>query len=134
MALSRNGIWLWTYTAVRERAAAATSMALTGHTSLVGYVPLPGRISRYLDDRANIQGTTSRMMTKVRLGHLMVLATVGRMLNWPACRARCVLCGDGIETVQHFVSDCKFLAPVEPGCGGRSVLHCRLRALLAAGG
>ena len=51
------------------------------------------------------------MMTKVRLGHLMVLATVGRMLKWLACRARCVLCGDGIETVQHFVSDCKFLAP-----------------------
>jgi hypothetical protein len=51
------------------------------------------------------------MMTKVRLGHLMVLVTVGRMLKWPAYRARCVLCGDGIETVQHFVSDCKFLAP-----------------------
>ncbi len=48
------------------------------------------------------------MMTKVRLGHLMVLATVGRMLKWPAYRRG--LCGDGIETVQHFVSDCKFLA------------------------
>jgi hypothetical protein len=41
-------------TAVRERAAAATAMALTGHTSLAGFVPLPGRISRYLDDRSNI--------------------------------------------------------------------------------
>ena len=29
----------------------------------------------------------------------------------PAYRARCVLCGDGIGTVQHFVNDYKFLAP-----------------------
>ncbi len=41
----------------------------------------------------------------------MVLATVGRMLHWPHSRARCVLCNDGIETVQHFVNDCRFLAP-----------------------
>jgi hypothetical protein len=73
---------------VRERAATATAMALAGHPSLASFFPLPGRISRCL-------GT--RMMTKVRLGHLMVLATVGRMLKWPAYQARCVLCEDGIE-------------------------------------
>jgi hypothetical protein len=58
------------------------------------------------------------MMTKVRLGHLMVLATVWRMLNWPA-RARRVLCGDEIETVQHFVSDCKFEQFLAPVCRAR---------------
>ena len=91
------------------RAAAETSAAIAEHTSLVGFVPNPGGLPLYLDDRSNIRGT--RMLTKVRLGHLMVLATVGRMLHWPHSRARCVLCDDGIETVQHFVNDCRFLAP-----------------------
>ena len=75
-------------TAVLGRAAAETSAAISEHTSLIGFVPHPGGISRYLDDRSNIRGT--RMVTKVRLGHLMVLATVGRMLHWPPTRARCV--------------------------------------------
>ncbi len=96
-------------TEVLGRAAAETSAAIAEHTSLIGSVPHPGGISRYLDDRSNIRGT--RMITKVRLGHLMVLATVGRMLHWPPTWARCVLCCDGAETVQHFVDDCKFLAP-----------------------
>ncbi len=34
-----------------------------------------------------------------------------RSLRELLTRARCVLCGDGTETVQHFVNDCKFLAP-----------------------
>ncbi len=41
----------------------------------------------------------------------LVLATVGRMLHWPHGRARCVLSDDGIESVQYFVNDCRFLAP-----------------------
>ena len=68
-------------TAVLGRAAAETSAAISEHTSLIGFVPHPGGISRYLDDRSNIRGT--RTITKVRLGHLMVMATVGRMLHWP---------------------------------------------------
>ena len=58
----------------------------------------------YLADSGKFQiHMINRMVTKVRLGHLMVLATVGRMLHWPPTRARCMLCGDGTETVQHFV-------------------------------
>ena len=58
-------------TAVLGRAAAETSAAIAEHRSLIGFVPHPGGISRYLDDRSNSRGT--RMVTKVRLGHLMVL-------------------------------------------------------------
>jgi hypothetical protein len=67
--------------AVRERAADVARADIAGHSSLRGFVPHPGGISRYLDDRSNIRGT--RTITKVRLGHLMVMATVGRMLHWP---------------------------------------------------
>jgi len=80
-------------TAVRERAADEARADIASRASLRGFVPHPGGLSSYLDDRSNIRGT--RMLTKVRLGHLMVLATVGRMLHWPAGRAQCVLCGEG---------------------------------------
>jgi hypothetical protein len=72
----------------RSGAADVARADIAVHASLRGFVPHPGGISRYLDDRSNIRGTS--MVTKVRLGHLMVLATVGRMLHWPPTRARCV--------------------------------------------
>jgi hypothetical protein len=59
--------------AVRERAVDVARADIAGHSSLRGFAPHPNGISRYLDDRSNIRGT--RMVTKVWLGHLMVLAT-----------------------------------------------------------
>ncbi len=53
-------------TAVLGRAAAETSAAIAEHRSLIGFVPHPGGISRYLDDRSNIRARP-RMVTKVRL-------------------------------------------------------------------
>jgi hypothetical protein len=60
--------------------------------SLRGFVPHPCDSGVIL---MTVRTLLERMVTKVRLRHLMVLAMVGRMLHWPASRARCVMCGDG---------------------------------------
>ena len=50
---------------------------------------------RYLDDRYNLAGT--RLLTKCRLGYVMLMQSVGRMLHWPEARATCAMCGAAVE-------------------------------------
>ena len=64
----------------------------------------------YLDDRSNLVGT--RLLTKCRLGYVMLMDNVGRMLNWPAARCVCVMCDDGAaEDMRHFLIECSALEP-----------------------
>jgi len=63
----------------------------------------------YLWDRSNRQGT--KLMTKARLGHLLLMQNVARVRGWPASKAVCVMCNGGVEDVTHFLLHCKVLAP-----------------------
>ncbi len=45
------------HTAVRERAADVARAGIASRASLRGFVPHPGGLSSYLDDRSNIRGT-----------------------------------------------------------------------------
>ena len=92
---------------VNLRALASASANIAGRSSLSLLSLRPHGIAHYLDDRKNMAGT--RLLAKVRLGHIMVMATVARMLGWPANRALCLLCHDDIESVRHFVQDCPVL-------------------------
>ena len=99
--------------AVMSRAQATEASLLSSSSSLAGYMMLGQsfvdgcRVS--LDDRSNIAGT--QLLTKCRLGHLLLLTNLGRMLGWPARATTCLMCGDGAETVEHFLMDCAFLEP-----------------------
>ncbi len=92
-----------------RRALASASANIAGRSSLSLLSLRPHGLAYYLDDRKNIAGT--RLLTKVRLGHIMVMVNVARMLGWPANRALCLLCHDAyeIESVRHFVQDCPVL-------------------------
>jgi len=116
--------------AVKDLALANESKELALRTNLNVYAELGHSHSdgmpRYLDDRSNLPGT--RLLTKCRLGYLMLMQTVGKMLNWPLAGGSCVMCGTGLEDVGHFLVDCVVLE------------SCRLRfraeattALLLAG-
>jgi len=116
--------------AVKDLAVANESREFAIRASLQSYAKLGHSHSygmpRYLDDRSNLQGT--RLLTKCRLGYLMLMQTVGKMLNWPLTGGTCVLCGAGAEDVEHFLVGCEVLE------------SCRLRfraeatsALLLAG-
>ena len=64
----------------------------------------------YLNDRSNLVGT--RLLTKCRLGYVLLMENVGRMLNWPPARCVCVMCDDeAVEDMQHFLIECKALEP-----------------------
>jgi len=63
----------------------------------------------YLWDRSNRQGT--KLMTKARLGHMLLMQNIARVRGWPASKAVCVMCKSGVEDVTHFLLHCKVLAP-----------------------
>ena len=66
-------------------------------------------VARYLDDTANRKA--ARFLTKCRLGHVMLMDTVARMMKWPLSGGHCVLCGDGeVEDMHHFLIRCPALA------------------------
>lgn len=83
----------------------------------------------YLDDRSNLVGT--RLLTKCRLGYVMLLQSVGKMLNWPPARCTCVMCeDDAVESMQHYLVECGALEP----CRVRFRTEARAALRLAGGG
>jgi len=83
----------------------------------------------YLDDRSNLVGT--RLLTKCRLGYVMLMDNVGRMLNWPATRCVCVMCDDGaVEDMRHFLIECSALEP----CRAHFRAEAKAALLLAGNG
>ena len=116
--------------ATSVRASESAAAALASSSLLSNYVQyrVCGKdgIARYLDDRANIQGT--RLLTKCRLGWLLTMAAVAKMMKWPEAGAQCLLCGEGAETVQHFVQECPFLE-----CCRTRMMSCIAQSLPEAG-
>ena len=83
--------------------------SISGHSSLASYALLEhtagAGLAQYLDDWSNRDGV--RLMTKCRLGYLMLMGTVSKLMAWPRAGGQCVLCGSGeIEDVPHFLQDC----------------------------
>ena len=59
-------------------------------------------VALYLGDTSNRDA--GRVVTMCRLGHIMLMKTVARLMKWPSAGARCVLCESGEEeNVDHFV-------------------------------
>ena len=68
-------------------------------------------------------------MSKCRLGHLLLMENVARVMDWPQLGAVCVLCDTGqAENVEHFLQRCPALAP----CRTR-LFHEAKRQLQSAG-
>jgi hypothetical protein len=113
----------------RVRDSISASIFQSASLSLCSYTPPLSGLPPYLDDRSILP--SSRLLTGARLGHLMVMVTVGRLLGWPKERAQCVLCQGGLEYVTHFLRDCVFLRP----CRARFLrgLQSSLPALRARG-
>jgi hypothetical protein len=62
----------------------------------------------YLDDWSNREGV--RMVTKCRLGYVLLMKTIARVLRWPLSGGRCVMCDSGeVEDVRHFLQRCSAL-------------------------
>jgi hypothetical protein len=100
--------------AVSAQGAAEQRDALLERSTLANYTRLelaPGGkdAAMYLWDRSNRPGT--KLMTKARLGHLLLMQNVARVRGWPASKAVCVMCNGGVEDVTHFLLHCKVLAP-----------------------
>ena len=86
--------------------------AIVARPSLSGFAELRqtarAGLAVYLDDRHNRPGV--RIMSKCRLGHIMLMKTVARMMQWPAAGGHCVLCGLAeVEDVPHFLQRCAAL-------------------------
>ena len=83
-------------------------------------------IPMYLDDWSNREGV--RLMSKCRLGHLMTMKRVARIMNWPRMGSVCVLCDTGqIEDVAHLVQYCPTMAP----CRERMIFELERRLAVA---
>jgi hypothetical protein len=50
-------------------------------------------------------------MTKCRLGYVMLMQNVGKILHWPPARCVCAMCGAAVEDVEHFLHGCVVLDP-----------------------
>ena len=61
----------------------------------------------YLDDRSNVLGT--RLLSKCRLGDILLMVRVAKRLKWPPCGARCLMCRSAFENVRHFMLECPAL-------------------------
>ena len=116
--------------AVHESAYANSKGSLAGSTKLELLRGVSPEISfggprPALDDWSNIEGT--RLLTKCRLNHLMLLDNIGAMLKWPDRAMDCILCGGGRETMRHYLLVCPVLAVC------RSRLGLELRAFTSTG-
>lgn len=107
----------------KEDVAMARSSSLTNYVGL-GHRSVDG-VANYLDDTSNRAGV--RMMTKMRLGYVMLLNTVAKIAGWPN-GAGCVMCSGGTEDVSHFLQSC----PALKVC--RERLGVELRGLLPMAG
>jgi len=105
--------------AVTERAALVQREEMAQRSTLAEYVRLGLRPltknALHLDDAYSSEGT--KLMTKARLGHLLLMQNVARVCGWPVGRARCVLCKQGVEDVRHFLLCCPILAPCRSRLG-----------------
>ena len=112
-----NGVCEWEASvedAMTTLAADKEDVEFRQRHSLVHYADLGHSHAKpmplYLNDRSNLVGT--RLLTKCRLGYVLLIENVGRMLNWPPARCVCVTCDDeAVEDMQHFLIECKALEP-----------------------
>jgi hypothetical protein len=63
----------------------------------------------YLVGHSNVRG--ARLKTKLRLGHVMLMPTVAKLLGNPPSGGTCLVCGEELESVCHFLARC---APLQP--------------------
>ena len=69
--------------------------------------------AQYLMDASNVVGTG--IMTKLRIGHALVMERVARLLGLPAQAGLCLLCRLAPESIQHFIQVCPRLNPFREG-------------------
>ena len=104
--------------------------ALASKSSLSVYADLGHRAdlgpAKYLHDTYNREGV--RLMTKARLGHLLLMKNVATIRKWRPGAGMCLACRTGIEDVDHFVMRCPALEPC------RRNLHRRLQEALRGAG
>ena len=109
--------------AVRSWETERELMDIGGRRSLdwfskLGQFPGSLRPAPYLLDRYNCKGT--RLLTFARLGQLLLLDRISKMVGWPEAGATCMLC-DTLEKedLWHFLLVCPFLK----SCRERLSLH-----------
>ena len=69
--------------------------------------------AQYLMDSCNRAGTA--IMTKLRIGHMLLIERVARLLGVPAQAGVCALCQISPESTQHFLQECYRLRPFREG-------------------
>ena len=98
--------------ATKSKQVAMEKAAWAGRSSLEVYASLghsaAAGVAPYLDDWTNREGV--RMLTKCRLGYLLLMKTIARILRWPLSGGCCVMCDTGeVEDTSHFLQRCPAL-------------------------
>ena len=103
-----------------EKKSSLSIYSKLGHGAILGP-------ATYLHDTYNRPGV--RLMTKARLGHLLLMKNLAKIRGWRRSAGACLVCRAGaIEDTRHFVMQCAGLEPC------RQALSERLEAALPYAG